>query len=185
MAPLRMLVPAAALLGAVTLAACGGAEGRAPGPPVRLSVEAPGDPAVVRGREVEVRGRVGPPESSVLVAGRAVAVAGGGFHVTVPLREGTNVIDVLAAADGRTPAMSAVRVTREATVRVPDVAGLSPQDAAGRIAAVGLRPRVLDESDLLDALLVPLGRRVCETQPAVGSSARRGDTVTVKVAKVC
>ncbi len=185
MFPLRTTLPAAALAGALLLSACGGADRHAPDPPVRLTLEAPGDAAVVRGREVEVRGRVGPPESSVLVAGRAVEVAGGGFRASVPLREGTNVIDVLASADGRAPAMTALRVTREVTVRVPDVAGLAPRDAEDRLAAAGLRSRVIDESDLLDALLVPLDRRVCETRPGAGDAARRGATVTLKVAKVC
>lgn len=180
----RPLLAAAALACLGAPAGCGGGTQR-PDPPVRLRITSPVDATVLRGREVEVRGRVGPPQSQVLVAGREVAVDGGGFSATVPLRDGVNVIDVLASSDGRSPAMTAVRVTREATIRVPDVTGLDPAEARSRLAAAGLGARILDEGDLLDALLVPLSRRVCDTSPAPGASVRRGATVLVKVAKVC
>jgi len=177
---LLLLVPVLA----VTASGCGGGRS-APDPPVRLELRSPPDASVVRGREITLRGRVEPPQASVLVAGSPVSVEAGAFSASVALNDGVNVIDVLASADGRLPAMTALRVTRQATVRVPDVAGLDPQSAADRLAAAGLRATVRDESDLLDQLLVPLSRRVCDTAPAAGSSVPRGATVVVKVAKIC
>lgn len=178
------LPAAAAVLAAAGAIGCGGGRS-SPDPPVRLELRSPPDAGIVRGREIALRGRVAPPQASVLVAGRPVSVEAGAFTASVSLRNGVNVIDVLASADGRSPAMTALRVTRQATVEVPDVAGLDPAGAADRLAAAGLRVRLRDESDLLDDLLVPLTRRACETDPAAGSTVARGATVIVKVAKIC
>jgi len=177
---LLLLVPVLA----ATASGCGGGHS-APAPPVRLELRSPPDTSIVRGREVSLRGRVEPPQASVLVAGSPVSVQAGAFTASVALDDGVNVIDVLASADGRSPAMTALRVTRQATVRVPDVTGLDPASAADRLAVAGLHSTVRDESDLLDDLLVPVTRRVCETAPPAGSSVPRGATVVVKVAKIC
>lgn len=178
-------VAAAALAACLPLLVACGSEGERPAPSARLEIRAPADGVVVRSREVEVTGRIAPPQAQVLVAGREVAVDGGAFRATVPVRDGVNVIDVIASAADRSPAMTAVRVTREATIRVPDVTGRDPASARDRLAAAGLGVTVRDESDLLDELLVPVRTRVCETSPAAGAAVRRGATVVVKVAKVC
>lgn len=179
-----LLLVSALAVAAAPAVGCGGARTK-PDPPVRLDVSSPPDSGIVHAREIALRGRVSPPQASVLVAGDPVSVDAGTFTATVRLRDGVNVIDVLASANGRSPAMTALRVTRQATVKVPDVTGLDPATAADRLAAAGLQVRIRDESDLLDDLLVPLSRRACETTPAAGSPVPRGATVVVKVAKIC
>src|SRR6476646_8501315 len=62
--------------------------------PVRLEITAPADAAVVHDATVEVRGLVHPRRARVLVLGRRARVARGEFRAVVPLREGSNLIDV-------------------------------------------------------------------------------------------
>src|SRR5215207_3794160 len=75
--------------------------------PVRLEVTAPADAAVVRDGSVEVRGRVHPRGARVLVLGRPARVTRGEFSAVVPLRVGSNLIDVGASARGAAPAWNA------------------------------------------------------------------------------
>jgi len=82
----------------LALAACGSSSSTASKPPVRLSVDAPGDGAVVRDGTVEISGRVSPAGASVTVLGRSATTAGGSFSAAVPLAAGDNVIDVMATA---------------------------------------------------------------------------------------
>ena len=95
---------------------CGGEnEPRAqrPAPAVDLSVTAPNDLATVREETVQVEGTVAPANADVLVLGQKAPVSGGGsFSATVSLEPGANVIDVMATAPGRGPALTAFRVTR-------------------------------------------------------------------------
>jgi beta-lactam-binding protein with PASTA domain len=100
------------------------------------------------------------------------------------LNAGGNVIDVMASADGRAPVMTAVRVVRQLTVRVPDVTGDSPGNAKERLAAAGLRVSVQEGGGLIDQLL-PVDRIVCGMQPDAASTVDSGSTVTISVAKVC
>src|SRR5829696_9715571 len=95
------------LLGAAWAAGCGQDEDPAP---VGLAISTPADSAVVHEDSVEVRGRVRPADATVIVLGRQAAVAQGEFHTRVPLREGSNVIDVGASARGAAPAWRTVRV---------------------------------------------------------------------------
>jgi beta-lactam-binding protein with PASTA domain len=77
-----------------------------------------------------------------------------------------------------------VRVARETLVSVPDVSGMSGDDAAARLAAVGLEADVHRESGFLDPL-VPGDALVCELRPAAGTKVTKRSTVTVVVAKLC
>jgi len=170
-------------LGSLVLAACGGDGGESP-PAVRVAMTAPGDGAVVREGAVRLRGRVAPAGAAVRVEGETVPVRAGRFDARVDLEAGGNVIDVMATAPDRSPAMTAVRVTRRLTVRVPDVSGESPDRAVERLADVGLLARVSDVGGVIDEIL-PVGREVCETDPEAGATVDSGATVRVLVAKVC
>ena len=166
------------------LAGCGGDRGK-PAPPVRLSVDAPSDMALLRADSVEVHGVVSPATAQVSVEGKAVDVREGRFSANVALRPGTNLIDVLAgAAAGARPAMVAVRVRRQVTVAVPDLIGYTPSDARDTLAGLGLKPDVKEAGGLIE-LLLPEDARVCETTPRRGTAVDPGSTVTVYAAKRC
>lgn len=152
--------------------------------PVRLQITAPADAAVVRDGSVEVRGLVRPRGARVLVLGRPARVARGEFRAVVPLRVGSNLIDIGASARGAAPAWNAVRVTRELVVRVPDLVGATREDAVARLDALGLRADVEEEGGLLDALLGG-DWIVCAIRPPAGSELQRGARINVTVAKGC
>jgi hypothetical protein len=170
----------ALLLAATWITGCGDD----PAKPVTLDVIAPADAAVVREPVVEVRGRVDPPDARVLVRGRRATVTNGSFRASVPLREGSTVIDVGASAPGASPAWTAVRVARQVLVRVPELTGASEGDAVEGLEAAGLRAEVLEDGGLLDSLL-PTDWQVCEQQPEAGAKVRKGSTVHLTVSKTC
>jgi hypothetical protein len=153
-------------------------------PKASVRVVGPADSEVVHGEQVEVQGRVRPRGARVLVAGRPATVAGRSFRAVVELREGGNVIDVAATAPGRAAAFTAVRVSRQSLVRVPDLAGAESGDAVDRLAELGLRAEVRRESGLLDRLL-PSGWAVCETDPPADTELARGEVVLLTVSKTC
>jgi Glucodextranase, domain B/PASTA domain len=169
-------------------AGCGGdGEPRAQKPPaaVELDVDSPEDMATVRSATVAVRGTVSPAGSVVRVLGRAASVtAGGTFTATVPLQPGENVIDVMATARGRGPALTAFRVTREVPVEVPDLGGMNVEEIHDRLGAAGLGVQVEHGGGLLEELL-PGDPAVCKQDPEAGAKVRRGTTVHVVVAKSC
>ena len=166
------------------LAACGGSGDDAAERPVSHHMTGPGDGKVVRGARVELTGRA-TPGAIVLVSGERVSVTGNGvFSARVPLDAGGNVIDVMASADGMASSMTAVRIVRQLTVRVPDVAGDSPGNAKERLAAAGLHVNVQEAGGLIDELL-PVDRAVCGSEPGAGSTVDSGSTVTISVSKVC
>jgi beta-lactam-binding protein with PASTA domain len=141
--------------------------------------------AVVRAESVEIRGTVEPAGAEVQVIGQRAPVSGGGtFTAKVPLDPGANVIDVMASAGGRTPALTAFRVTREMPVTVPDLGGKSEADVDKALAAVGLKAEVEKGGGLLEDLL-PGDRAVCDQDPSAGTQVRRGTTVHVVVSKSC
>ena len=152
--------------------------------PVRLEITAPADAAVVHDGTVEVRGVVRPRRARVLVLGRPAQVAGGEFHAVVPLRVGSNLIDVGASARGAAPAWNALRVTREVLVKLPDLTGATEDEAIARLDALGLGAEVEEEGDLLDELLGG-DWIVCATRPRTGSELPRGADVQLTVAKGC
>jgi hypothetical protein len=170
------------------LIAGGHASGCGDGPaerPVRLEITAPTDAAVVNDDSVEIRGLVHPPRGArVLVLGRRARVVRGEFRTVVPLREGSNLIDVGASARGAAPIWDALRVTRDVLVTLPDLTGATRDDAIARLDALGLRAEVQEEGGLLDELLGG-DWFVCETQPPAGSDMRRGARIHLVVAKGC
>jgi hypothetical protein len=171
------------VLAAVAVAGCGKAD--KPAPPVRLSVDAPSDMALLRQDAVEVHGVVAPATADVRVEGKSVQVTGGRFSTNVGLLPGTNLIDVVAGAPGGArPAMVALRVRREVKVSVPDLIGVTPSDAKDTLAGRGLKADVQESSGLFDFLL-PENARVCETDPVAGTDVAPDSTVTVFAAKNC
>jgi hypothetical protein len=174
----------AAALCAVTVALAGCGARHTLTRHVQLVVTAPADGALVLARSVRLSGRVRPGGATVTVAGRQVAAIAGRFATRVDLDAGANVIDVTASAPGTVAALTAVRVSRQVVVRVPDVVGNSPDDARTQLAAIGLLADVINEDGVLDSLL-PVSTAVCGTDPGAGASADRGATVKVYVAKLC
>jgi hypothetical protein len=176
----------AGAIGAVLVFVLGGCGGSAkPAPPVRLSVDAPADMALVQEASVQVRGVVSPPGARVSVEGRDVDVRGGRFSAQVELQPGTNLVDVFAGANGGArPSMVALRVRRQVRVRVPDLTGFTPTDAKDALAGLGLQADVQEAGGLLEFLL-PEDARVCQTDPAGGSEVGPGTTVKVFAAKRC
>lgn len=152
--------------------------------PVRLEITAPADAAVVQDGSVEVRGLVHPRGARVIVLGRPAHVDGGEFSAVVPLRVGSNLIDVGASARGAAPAWNALRVTREVLVKLPDLAGAARDDAVDRLEALGLSAEVEEHGDLLDELLGG-DWIVCESDPPAGSHVPSGTDVKLIVARGC
>ena len=184
-----VVTPGARVLLAGTCLAALGAAGCGSSPPkvigrVQLTISAPADGAIVRGDAVTVRGRVAPAGATVLVEGRGVSRSGATFSASVAVGDGTTLIDVLAEAPRRTPAVAALRVRRPVTVVIPDLADAPPSEAEQRLTELGLRPQTKDTGDFLDDLFG--GRvRVCKTEPSAGSTVDVGSTVVVDVARSC
>jgi Glucodextranase, domain B/PASTA domain len=153
-------------------------------PPVQLSITTPADTSSVQAESVEVRGTVAPKNAAVQVMGRDATVSDGAFSAEVSLSPGANVIDVMATARNRRAAMTAVRVGREVPVEVPDLDGLSVEEAEGRIADAGLELEVERGGGLLEDIL-PGEPAVCEQEPEAGTEVRRGTTVRAVAAKSC
>jgi hypothetical protein len=177
----------AVCLAALAAAGCGSGSGGSaarPAPPVRLTVDRPADLAVTRAASVTVSGSVRPAGADVVVAGRAAEVAGRSFTARVDLDPGANVIDLAATASRHAPALTALRVTREMPVVLPDLAGLSAADARRRVEALGMRYAEEHGGGLLEPLL-PGEPGVCRQQPEAGAAVPRGTTVTVVLAKRC
>jgi len=169
----------------VLLSACGGDAGRSRAPaPVRLTITSPGDGALVRGDGVQVEGRVAPGDAVVLVGGRRIGVSGGTFSERVALAEGTNVVDVMASAGRRRPAVAALRVRRPVTVVVPDVVGDAPGDATDALARRSLKADVQREDDIFDKVFGG-DPTVCATDPEAGTRVEAGETVTLTVSRRC
>jgi hypothetical protein len=167
----------------LALAGCG--EDRKPAPPVKLSVDAPSDLALLRGSSVEVHGIVSPASAHVTVEGKDVDVKGGRFSASVELLPGTNLIDVFAGGSGGArPAMVAVRVRRQVTVAVPDLLGFTPSDANDALAGLGLEADVQEAGGIIVFLLAE-DARVCDTDPPAGTQVDPGTTVKVLAAKRC
>ena len=185
---MRVLSPIALLAAlALALGACGGDDDAAPPRPlerVRLEVTAPADTAIVSGGNVDVRGRVSPAVAQVTVLGRPALVTDGRFSAVVPLEPGANVVDVIATAPRRAPALTAVRVTRDVLVTVPQLAGVEEDELERVLEPFGLSADVQHGGGILDVLR-PGAAAVCAQEPAAGTRVRRGRTVRVVVAKSC
>jgi hypothetical protein len=173
---------------AAAAAGCGGEDPpRAQRAPrvVDLKVSAPRDMTTVRAESVDVSGTVAPANAAVTVLGQRAAVSGGGtFTATVALQPGANVIDVMATAGGRSPALTAFRVVREVPVAVPDLDGKSVDEVQQTLDSLGLKPEIEQGGGLLEDLL-PGDPSVCTQDPEPGAQVRRGTTVHVVVSKSC
>jgi hypothetical protein len=152
--------------------------------PVVLEVAEPADQAVVRADSVTVSGSVSPGSAVVRIDGRAAELQGEAFTADVPLEPGANVIDIIASARGRAPALTAVRITRELLVEVPDLDGLAREEAESVLADTGLRAAVEEDKGFFDELL-PGEPAVCDQEPDAGAEVRRGSVVRVTVGKQC
>ena len=128
--------------------------------------------------------RVSPARAAVLVAGEPTLVSGGRFSATVPLQEGSNVIDVAASMPGRSPAFAALRLTYDPRVTVPDLTGVEDDEAAERLSQLGLEPSRQAVGGLLDEFRGG-SRRVCESEPAAGTLVEPGTEVVLRTAKRC
>ena len=176
---------AAAVLGATVLAGCGGGdEPSPPPPPVKVTLDSPRDTATVQSDSVVLRGTVSPVSARVRVRGTRATMSSGRFRAEVALDVGTNVIDVVAEAPGKSPAFAAIRVTRQDTVEVPDVTGFGVDDAKSALKDVGLKASVRRKGGFIEEI-VPRSTRVCETDPVAGDSVPRGTTVEVTVGRLC
>jgi hypothetical protein len=183
----RPLVVASCLAVALVAEGCGGDDPRAAPrlKPVTLQVGEPSDTAVVRTDVVSLRGSVEPASAAVEVMGRRAQVsAGGSFTASVPLRAGANVIDVIATARGREPSMTALRVTREVLVEVPDLGGMNADEVRSRLDEAGLEAEVEEAGGVIEELL-PGEPDVCEQQPEAGTEVRPGSAVRVYLSKSC
>jgi len=169
---------------AATVTGCGDEPPEPPRRPVVLTLSAPQDGATTREDAVQVGGSVTPASARVLVHGARVAVAGGRFSAPVELREGSNVIDVGAAAPGWRATWRALRVTRRSKIALPDVLGRETVDAVGVLEARGFEVRVTNDDGLLDAFR-DRPRVVCRTDPEPGSQQRPGSGVELVVSKTC
>jgi hypothetical protein len=127
----------------------------------------------------------------------AVVFDGVDDYVEVPFRAANNPVGSFSVeawvqlssggsttADGRTPAMTAVRVIYELPVPVPDLEGLTVEEAQAEIDEAGLVLAVEYGGGLLEDLL-PGDPGVCEQDPEPDTEVRRGTTVDVAVEKSC
>ena len=180
------LVPlcTATLSAAAVITACGG-DGGPPPSPVRLTITAPSDLEVVHEGRVDIEGTVRPTTATVTVEGRPAALGDGGtFRASVSLQAGTNVVDVLASAGRARPALAAIRVRRQVTVRVPDIVGGSVDDARTQLDAVGLKADVQRDDSIFDRIL-PGAPNVCSADPDAGSQVDPGTTIHLVASKQC
>jgi hypothetical protein len=182
---LRIAVCCAAF---AVVAGCGGDDKKPPAKPARpvaLTIDQPRDTAVVEDGTVTVHGTVEPATASVRVLGRPATVSGGKFDIVVPLDAGANVIDVIATAARRAPALSAFRITREILVTVPDLSGQTADASEEALRSLGLELDARRGQDGFIDGLFPGSPRVCTQRPDVGARVQKGSTVEVVVAKGC
>jgi hypothetical protein len=171
---------------ALLLGACGADKPAKPVASVRLQVTAPEDLGTVRTANVEIRGTVAPASATVTVRGQRAQVSDGAWSAQISVEPGVNVVDVLASAGHARPALTALRVRRVIDVVVPELVGLSADDAKSALADVHLEGDLQtdDGGGFLDDLL---GRspQVCETTPTGGTHVDPGSTVVVQLARRC
>jgi hypothetical protein len=170
---------------ALLMTGCGGDKPAAAQAPVHLQVSAPADQDTVREGSVELRGTVSPSGATVLVRGEKAGVSGGSWTAQVSLEPGVNVVDVLASSGSARPALTALRVRRIVEVDVPDVTGLSADDAQKELEDADLKADLqTDKGGFFDDLLGG-SPNVCDTDPAPGASVAPGTTVVVHLARDC
>jgi hypothetical protein len=181
----RIPLIAGALGAALLLAGCGGSAAPATTAAVRLAVATPGDMQSVRDGSVEVRGTVRPAGATVTVRGRRASTSGSSWSASVALEPGVNVVDVLASSGSAKPALTAVRIRRIIDIEVPDVTGLSADDAKQQLEDAHLVAKTeTDGGGFFDQILGG-DPQVCSTDPEPGTTVDPGTTVTVQLARHC
>jgi hypothetical protein len=181
----RIPLIAGALGAALLLAGCGGSSAPSRAPAVRLSIAAPRDMTSVRDGSVQLTGTVHPAGATVTVRGRRASIANGSWTASVALEPGVNVVDVLAASGSSKPALTALRVRRVVDIDVPDVTGLSADDAKQQLEDAHLVVKTqTDDGGFFDQLLGG-DFKVCTTDPEPGTSVDPGSTVTVNLSRRC
>jgi hypothetical protein len=104
---------ALAILAVVALGGCGGSSSdSATSKRLTVNVTAPADGSTVHSSRVTIRGIVEPADATVQVLGRPAQVVGGVFTVSIPLHGGDNRVDVVATAPDKSPATTAITVSR-------------------------------------------------------------------------
>lgn len=78
-------------------------------------MNSPVDGSDTRQPRITIRGTVTPSGASVKVSGRDAQVENGVFTASIPLRGGTNDIDVVASGPDLTPDSTTIPVTRKST----------------------------------------------------------------------
>lgn len=185
MTMIRALAILPLALAAVAVTGCGGDDPPAkPRKPVQLTLTAPRDGVTTQETTATVSGRVVPAGARVLVLGERVGVNDGRFETIVDLREGSNVIDVGAAAPGGRATWRALRVTRSSRIELPDVTGRETVDAVTRLEDQGFEVTVEIDDGLLDAFRRG-PRLVCLSDPGGGSEVQPGSEVELVVSKKC
>jgi hypothetical protein len=181
----RIPLIAGALAAALLLAGCGGSSPAAHAGAVRLQIAGPQDLSSVRDDTVEIRGTVRPAGATVTVRGRKASASGGSWTASVALEPGVNVVDVLASAGSDRPVLTALRVRRVVDIEVPDVTGLSADDAKQQLEDARLVARTdTDDGGFFDQILGG-DPQVCSTDPEAGTDVDPGATVTVHLARRC
>jgi hypothetical protein len=170
---------------ALLMTGCGGDKPATARAPVRLQITAPADQDTVRDDRVRLRGTVSPAGATVVVRGEKADVSGGSWTAEVGLEPGVNVVDVMASSGSARPALTALRVRRVVEVDVPDVTGLSADDAEQELQDAHLEADLqTDKGGFFDELLGG-SPRVCDTEPGPGATVGPGTTVTVHLARDC
>lgn len=172
------------LAAGLVLGACGETPRPATEPRVKLKLEAPDNGGSILADRVAVRGTVVPADAAVRIAGEDAEVSDGTFTAQVALQPGGNVIDVTASSPGRRPATDAVRVIRDMRVKVPNVVGRTPEDAATALRTTGLTSVEERGGSWIDRLL-PGDIEVCATRPGAGALLDKGSRVTIETDRDC
>jgi hypothetical protein len=170
---------------ALLLGACGGDKPAKPVAPVRLQVTTPQDLGTVRTDSVELRGTVRPASATVTVRGERAQVSGGVWSAQVGVEPGVNVVDVLASAGRARPALTAVRIRRVVDVVVPDVVGLSADDARSELEDANLEAELKTAGGGFFDELLGGSPEVCASEPSAGTNVEPGSTVVVQLARRC
>lgn len=170
---------------ALLMTGCGGDKPAVATAPVRLQVTSPPDQGTVRDGSVEVRGTVSPGGATVLVRGEKADVSGGSWTAQVSLEPGVNVVDVVASSGAARPALTALRVRRVVEVEVPDVTGLSADDAKQALQDAKLEADLQTENGGFFDELLGGSPKACDTDPAPGETVSPGTTVTVHLSRDC
>jgi hypothetical protein len=181
----RIPLIAGALGAALLTAGCGGSSPPARASAVRLQIASPRDMSSVRDGSVEIQGTVRPAGATVTVRGRKASATNGSWTASVALEPGVNVVDVLASSGTDRPAVTALRVRRIIDIQVPDVTGLSADDARQQLEDAHLSVRSeTDRGGFFDDLLGG-DPQVCTTDPDPGTSVDPGSTVTIHLSRRC